>query len=573
MCGIIAYNGTKQALPILIKGLKTLEYRGYDSAGVALHGESITITRSVGTISALTKKVLDLPKISATTGIGHTRWATHGQATLSNTHPHTSGHVTLVHNGVITNFRDIKMRLTQKGITFACETDTEVIAALINHYYQSSPTPLRAIQKALRELQGSWALAIMFNDQPRHIYAAAFHSPLVIGQTTHGILIASDQLAIDAPAQLYEIKDGSIVDVHQSGFETYDMALKPTKPTPIDPVSHLEPTSLGAHPDFMHKEIYDQPAIVKKLLDCYTAPVSTKTPLVLYGCGSAFHAGLAAQYSLQPQGYSVQSVLASDSMAQYTSKKALHVAISQSGETADTLSCFDQLNKRSIHSCALVNSPGSRLAKVARHTYQVMAGQEISVASTKAFTAQLITLHLLFSEAHDELSGLPSLLRNTLRREDAVIKLLQRLDLPPYWLVLGKDELYPIALETALKIREITYLPCFGVPTSEMKHGTHALLGDESMVVFLLPRGDSYDKQRASLDEICARSLNVIVITDEPDYQPVDQTHTVRIPYQNAACQQFSFAVIGQLLAYHLAHKLGRNIDKPRNLAKSVTVE
>lgn len=572
MCGIIAYTGTKSALPVMVDGLKKLEYRGYDSAGVAIKDVRVNIVRSVGDIAALSHK-LARTKLSGLVGIAHTRWATHGAPSLSNTHPHRSGRVTLVHNGVIENYTEIRSELEQKGTKFTSETDSEVIAALINQTIMTTKQPLKAIIQSLRRLQGSWALAILIEGHEQTVFGATNKSPLLVSQTSDGISLVSDIAASAEHSQTYELQSGQIVVCTPGSFEVYDTHL-----TRLDVSKSLLVRDISisvnhtGHDDFMHKEIYDQPGVIKRLLEHYPVSLKVQKSLVLYGCGSAYHAALAARYTLDlPHPIFVE--LASDSLALKTPTKVMAVAISQSGETADTLNCHEALKARGITPSCLVNNTHSRLARQSKDIYPSLAGSEISVASTKAFTAQLLALRLLFGSNRDVLLNLPSLIRQTLTLEPTIKELVASLHISPYWLVLGRDSLYPIALESALKIREITYVPCFAVPTSEMKHGTHALLGPDSTVVFLLNKGETYQKQLSSLEEICARSLNVIVLTDEAGFISSHDVRIIKIPYHNQASQQFSFAVTGQLLAYHLARKLKTNIDKPRNLAKSVTVE
>ena len=569
MCGIIAYTGTEQASPILMRGLRQLEYRGYDSAGVSVNGTTI---RSVGDIAALSRKLAGKPLVG-TTGIAHTRWATHGAPTLSNTHPHTSGAVTLVHNGVLTNYQLIKDKLGP-SVKYLSETDSEVLAALIDFYYTKTKQPLKALSHALQDIEGSWAIAVVFKNHPEKVFGACNKSPLLVAETKTGTVLISDQSAVDIQT-IYELDDHSIVECRPGSFSVFSELLSPKKATKLSYMHAKTSSLIGEHPDFMHKEIFEQTSLAKRLLASYAkTKLAVPHSLSLYGCGSAYHAALAAKYELQPLLQKpIYVELATDESTNFFPPKTTAVAISQSGETADTLSCFDRLLKRGVHSHALVNNESSRLARHAQKVFTLQAGQEVSVASTKAFFAQLLVLRLLCGDQVDHLQDLPALTRRTLALEPTIKLLVSQIDIQDYWLVLGKDSLLPIALETALKIREITYLPCFAVSTSEMKHGTHALLSEQSMTVFFLPSGPSYDKQRASLDEVCARSTNVLVITDSSVLSLPKEAQYIQLPFMNLELQQFSFTIIGQLLAYHLAKKLGRNIDKPRNLAKSVTVE
>lgn len=604
MCGVIGYIGKKRASDILLTGLKRMEYRGYDSAGIATHEKgTVKITKKSGYVKNLELAIASSPH-SGTVGIGHTRWATHGAPTDQNAHPHHIGSTTIIHNGIIENYLELKQKLQTQGYSFESETDTEVFAALIDAHYQATHDPLVAVIEATKEVRGTFGLCVLYDDQPDTIVVARRSSPLLIAQDGDSVFIASDQYALAGKAaQAIVLNDNEIALCHPGQVEITSTTDTTLTQEVLTIQSDERNMSIGGYKHFMQKEIHEQPESVRRALSgrINYAQGSSQlgginlTPkqlrgvrsLLLVGCGTAYHAGLLAKYLLEPLlGIPIQVEVASELRYRDVALTGheLAIAISQSGETADTIACIEELQLKGIPTLGAVNVIGSSIARMVDGGVYMHAGPEISVASTKAFTSQVVVLLLIGlhmarqrnmslaegSEYITALESLPDLITDLLSLEQHIIAEARRFADYPHIMVLGRDTLYPIALEAALKIKEISYIPSSSYPSGEMKHGPIALLHKDMGVVFFLGSGSLYEKSLSNLAEVQARDAQTLVITDNPDYAG---EHVVRIPRSQRIVQPLLFSIASQMLAYHIANTLGHEIDKPKNLAKSVTVE
>jgi glucosamine--fructose-6-phosphate aminotransferase (isomerizing) len=624
MCGIIAYLGKKVAQPILIEGLKRLEYRGYDSAGLALLGnEGIKIKKTSGRISAL-EAMLDEPSKTDTLGIGHTRWATHGEPNTINAHPHPdyTGKIAVVHNGIIENYATLKTWLQKEGVKFASDTDTEVIANLIGYFYSKCNDQQEikyngqhkfewAVQKALRELHGTYGLAILCSDFPDMLIGAKKGSPLILGVGSSEYILASDAAAIvEHTTQALYLSDNEMVTVTRDGFNTKTL----DNITVFKDLSQIEfsldQIELDGFPHHMLKEIFEQP---KALVTCMGGRIDRRNGkiilggvashlreltrarhLVLAACGTAFHAGLVGEFLFEhlariPTGTEYASEFRYRNPI--IEDGTIVIAISQSGETADTLAAVEQAKERGAMVLGIVNVVGSSIARATDAGIYLHAGPEIGVASTKAFTAQVAVLtmlaielgrrkHLSSTEAVyyiDELSQIPDKISLILKQSDHIKGIAAANISRENWLFLGRGFNYPVALEGALKLKEISYIHAEGLPAAEMKHGPIALINDGMPAVFIATVGPQYDKIMGNISEVKARGGKIIVVATEGDEKiksALGQTdHLITVPDAPEILQPMLTVIPLQLLAYHAAVLRGYDVDRPRNLAKSVTVE
>ncbi|HEY6001047.1 MAG TPA: glutamine--fructose-6-phosphate transaminase (isomerizing) [bacterium] len=609
MCGIVGYVGGRTALPILVDGLRRLEYRGYDSAGVAiLDGGEITVCRAVGKIAAL-EAALGAGGVPGTVGIGHTRWATHGRPSEQNAHPHRSGPFVVVHNGIIENHLALKKRLQGRGYAFSSETDTEVVAVLLHSHYRGGDCR-RALARTLAEIEGSYALAILCVEEPGRLFAAREGSPLVIGRGQGEQFLASDVPAlIEHTREVIYLGNGETAVLSREGVDLRDAAGRARRPkvctVPWDPVS----ASRGGYKHFMLKEIHEQPHAV---LDTFRTRVSQEkgrvmldeeaglTPQVLsrirrvrfLACGTSWHAGLVGEHMVERlAGLPAEVDLASE--FRYRGAPAeegvLTVAISQSGETADTRAAFAEARSKGGFRLAVCNVLGSSITREADGVLYTHAGPEISVASTKAFTSQLTALYLLalflgqqrgrlargvVAQHIADLVRLPKLIQRALALDPAMAELGQRFAKSRDCLYLGRGVNYPAALEGALKLKEISYVHAEGYAGGEMKHGPIALIDAELPVVVLAPRDENFRKMYGNLEEVRARHGVVITFTDRAGRDLAAKAECVfTVPRTNPFLTPLLLTVPLQLFAYHLADARGHDVDQPRNLAKSVTVE
>ena len=622
MCGIVAYIGKKAAQPILVEGLKRLEYRGYDSAGLALlGGGAIRITKKRGRIKAL-KEILDEPNPAETFGIGHTRWATHGEPNTINAHPHLdhTGKIAVVHNGIIENYGTIKTWLQNEGVEFASETDTEVIAGLIGYFYANCNEDERlaphngqnrfewAVQRALSELQGTFGLAIVCSDFPTMLIGAKRGSPLILGVGDNEYILASDAAAIvEHTTQAIYLADNEMVTIGREGFHTKTIDNITISKDLQQIEFSLEQIELGGFQNYMLKEIFEQPKALEicmggrvdrqnnriKLggLASYLRDLTRTKRLILTACGTAFHAGLVGEFLFEQLArIPAETEYASEFRHRnpIIEDGTVVIAISQSGETLDTFAAVEEAKERGAKVLGIVNVVGSSIARATDAGIYLHVGPEIGVASTKAFTAQAAVLtmlaielgrrkHISSDDAHrymEELSRIPGKIETILDQSELVREIAAANIDEDNWLFLGRGFNYPVALEGALKLKEISYIHAEGLPAAEMKHGPIALIADGMPAVFIATSGPQYDKIMGNIAEVRARGGRIIAVATEGDEnirRYVD--HLITIPDAPELLQPMLTVVPLQLLAYHAAVLRGQDVDKPRNLAKSVTVE
>ncbi len=607
MCGIVAYIGDKPALPLLLEGLRRLEYRGYDSAGVALvDRDALWMRKQVGRVADLDREVGGAPE--ATVGIAHTRWATHGGITQPNAHPHldAQGRVAVIHNGIIENFSQLRLALEADGVVFRSETDTEVLPHLIAKHLRGDP--LAAVTEALKSVRGTYGIAVLFADFPDEIVVARNGSPLVIGLGDGETLVASDPQAIVAHTrQVLYVQDREIARITRgrADIRTLGGVGVQRQSTRIDDVYGV--ADLDGFPHFMLKEIHEQPAAITRCLAGRVQVEEGNAKLgglnlaprdlvgiervVLLGCGTSHHAGLVGAMAIEAMArIPAQAEIASEFRYRHpiVARDALYLAVSQSGETSDTLGAVEEVMLKGGEVCGLVNVVGSTIARTCGKGVYIHSGPEIAVASTKAFNSQvsaLLVFTLMLARARNlslgqgremarQLQEIPSLVARFLDAPGPIDQAVERLIHAPYVLYLGRGFSFPVALEGALKLKEIAYVPCEAYPGGEMKHGPIAMLSKGSPVVFVIPDDAHRDKAMSNLKEVEARGADVIAIHTEGDDE-IAALSGVSIPIPRTAnwASPLVSVVPLQLMAYRAALALGRDIDKPRNLAKSVTVE
>jgi glucosamine--fructose-6-phosphate aminotransferase (isomerizing) len=609
MCGIVGYVGDQEAVPILMGGLAKLEYRGYDSAGIAvLQDGKIEVRRSVGKLTNLQKSLKD-NGLKGHIGIGHTRWATHGKPSEQNAHPHRSEGCVLVHNGIIENYVPLKQQLKKDGYRFVSETDTEVVAHLIDQHLKKGAKLADAVRAATREIRGSYAIAVISEREPGTLVATRSGCPLVVGRSKQATFVASDVMAMLAYTRdvtYLEESDIAVVtasDVHLTDIEGHPVKRKPTKIT--WDASAIEKSGF---PHFMLKEIHEQP---QTILDTMRGRYSYDTGeadlpdigltqeqfaavgnIWIVACGTSWHAGLVGKYLFEEM---IRTPVQVDIGSEFryrnplVQKDDLFITISQSGETADTLAAAREAKEKGAKVLSIVNVVGSTLARESDGALYIHCGPEIGVASTKAFTAQLTALYLLalhlarvrnvLSVADgkawlDRLVRLPALVERILGREAEIVAIAQRYHKKRNFLYLGRGINYPIALEGALKLKEISYIHAEGYAAGEMKHGPIALIDKDMPVVVLAPKDRLYEKTVSNLMEVKARRAPVIAFVAEGERELGKIADAVfTIPDTHPLLSPILFTIPLQLLAYHIAVLRGTDVDQPRNLAKSVTVE
>jgi len=608
MCGIVGYLGPRQAVPLLIEGLHRLEYRGYDSSGVAvLNGSGVAVLKQSGKLSALEQLLHEQP-ITGTLGIGHTRWATHGPPTTTNAHPHTdqSGKIALIHNGIIENSAVIKKLLVQRGHQFKSDTDSEVLAHLIGECYQGDLE--EAVAQALREVDGAYGIAVICSDEPDVLVAARKGSPLLVGVGDGELFVASDASAILAHTRsVVYLDDGEMVVLGRQGYHIRDL-----EATRIEkPVSEIEwdlaTVERGGYDHFMLKEIFEQPDTIRNTMRGHlleeegTARVSGLNltdddilkihRIVITACGTSWHSGLIGEYMLEEMArIPVEVEYASEFRYRnpVVDENTLVIGISQSGETADTLAAIREAKRRGARTVGLVNVVGSSIAREVDGGIYLHAGPEVGVASTKAFTSQVIALALVTlrfarlrnlsilqgREIIQALKALPAQVQEILDRAHDVEALADRFWRANNALYLGRGVNFPVALEGALKLKEISYIHAEGYPAAEMKHGPIALIDENMPVVFIAPKDAVHGKIVSNMEEVRARGGQVIAIKNDGDDQISRlATATFTIPETNDLLTPILTIVPLQLFSYYVALRRGCNVDQPRNLAKSVTVE
>lgn len=604
MCGIIGAASQRDICKILLEGLKRLEYRGYDSAGIAVMDSAGNIQRLriQGKVQALAD-AMEKSTISGTIGIAHTRWATHGKPCEENAHPHMSNdEIALVHNGIIENHDALRSKLLQQGYEFTSETDTEVAAHLIHYYYQEQEDLLQAVQKAAKEMEGAFALGVIHQHKPREIVAIRKGSPLVVGIGIDEQFIASDALALRSFAQaIIYLDEGDCVRLREGKIQLFDK-----EGTSVErKIQFLESDSLaaskGSYRHFMLKEIYEQPKVVS---DTMEGRVSSKEVLRasfgeraaaifpqikhihIVACGTSYHAGLVARHWLESlTGLPTSVEIASEYRYRdiVIGPDTLFIAVSQSGETADTLAALRKAKESNYLAClAICNVATSTLVREADCVFLTRAGIEIGVASTKAFTTQLLAFLMLATALCQDdratavlaqLQELPASCEKALKMSDEIKTLAATFVSKSHALFLGRGVQYPVALEGALKLKEISYIHAEAYPAGELKHGPLALVDKNMPVIAIAPNDELLDKLKSNLHEVSARGGQLIVFVDDSQIWPANETRLFKVPSCGSWVAPIVYTIPLQLLAYHVAVAKGTDVDQPRNLAKSVTVE
>lgn len=610
MCGIIGYIGARNCLPILIEGLKRLEYRGYDSAGVGIiKNNQIEIIKKKGKVSLLEEEI-DKRKESSNFGIAHTRWATHGEPNEINAHPHVNAEKTImvVHNGIIENFDVLRKTLVQKGYKFYSETDTEVLAHLIDSFMNKGNNLTDSVRFALAEVEGTYGLAIAFAGEPDKIIAAKKGSPLIIGIGDNENFIASDVNAlVSYTSRVVYLEDGEIVEVYKDHFIAKNINDEDIIKKIVEVSTAVNEISRGNYPHFMLKEIMEQPNSVKnsfrgrllfeegtsKLggLYGYEDRIANSERILICGCGTSWHAGLVGEYMIEQfAGIPVEVEYASEFRYRnpIITNRDTAIFISQSGETADTLAAMKEAKRRGALVLGICNVVGSSIARESDAGVYIHAGPEIGVASTKAFTSQIVVLalltiliarkrHLSLIDGQNilrELDKIPDKIRQILELNNEIKRIADEFLNAKNFLYLGRGYNFPVALEGALKMKEISYIHAEGYPAAEMKHGPIALIDENMPTVFIAPQDSVYDKVISNIQEVKARKGKVLAIACQGDNK-IDSIadYSIKIPDTIRMFMPILTSIPLQLLAYHVAVKKGLNVDQPRNLAKSVTVE
>ncbi|MBB4755633.1 glucosamine--fructose-6-phosphate aminotransferase (isomerizing) [Xanthomonas campestris] len=609
MCGIVGAIAGRDVVPVLIEGLKRLEYRGYDSSGIAvLDGDQVRRVRRTGRVAEMAQAA-QAEQFGATLGIGHTRWATHGGVTEANAHPHISAGVALVHNGIIENHEQQREKLRALGYTFESQTDTEVIAHLIHHHLGSAGDLLTALQRTVKELTGAYALAVMSQAEPERFVCARMGCPLLIGVGEGENFVASDVSAIvQATRQVIFLEEGDTAELRRDGVRIFDGNDAPVeRPLHLSDVS-LASLELGPFRHFMQKEIHEQP---RALADTIEAAIDAKGfPASLFGptaeavlrdiegvqilaCGTSYYAGMTARYWIEAiAGLPCSVEIASEYRyrAAYANPKHLIVTISQSGETLDTMEALKYAKSLGhLHTLSICNVPESAIPRASELVCYTRAGAEIGVASTKAFTTQLAVLFQLtmvlgklqgrIGEAEEadyleQLRFLPGSVQHALNLEPQIMTWAERFSVKENALFLGRGLHYPIALEGALKLKEISYIHAEAYPAGELKHGPLALVDAAMPVVVIAPNDRLLEKVKSNMQEVRARGGELFVFADQDShFSESEGVHVIRTPRHAGVLSPVIHTIPVQLLAYHTALARGTDVDKPRNLAKSVTVE
>ena len=611
MCGIVGYIGFRDAYPIIIKGLHRLEYRGYDSAGVSLFDKGLRVYKKAGKVSDLENFVKDV-NLGGTMGMGHTRWATHGAPSDRNSHPHSSGNrkLTIIHNGIIENYGPIKETLLSKGHIFKSDTDTEVLIHLVEDIQNETGFDLReAVRVALTKVIGAYAIVIMSEDEPDLLIAARKGSPMVIGVGKGEYFIASDATPIvEYTKNVIYLNDNEVAYISRENLlvKTIDNQVHTPYIQELD--LKLEALEKGGYDHFMLKEIYEQPRSIR---DCmrgriypqqgkvqlggikeYTDKLKNIDRIIIVACGTSWHAGLVGEYLIEEYArVPVEVEYASEFRYRnpIITEKDLVIAISQSGETADTMAAIELAKEKGATIFGICNVVGASIPRTTHAGVYTHAGPEIGVASTKAFTAQVTVLTLMafytaqqrgtiteskLVEHLTELNTIPELVERALKANEHIKEIARQFKDSTNCLFLGRGSSFPVALEGALKLKEISYIHAEGYPAAEMKHGPIALIDEDMPVVFIATKDSSYEKVISNIQEVKARKGHVIAIVTEGDTEVKGMAdYVVEIPQTDEAFVPLLATIPLQLLAYHIAVMRGCNVDQPRNLAKSVTVE
>ena len=608
MCGIVGYTGEEQAAPILLDGLAKLEYRGYDSAGLAVfNGTEIEVVKAKGRLQALRQLTNDGLAMEGFTGIGHTRWATHGEPSVVNSHPHLNQDKTIavVHNGIIENYQPLRDRMIRKGYTFVSQTDTEVLAHMLDYYYKGDP--LEAISKVLTRVEGSYALGIIFKDHPGKLFAVRKDSPLIVGKAETGCFIASDVPAIlKYTRNVYFIDNMEIVCLDKEGPHFYNLDQEEVEKEISVVEWDLEAAEKGGYEHFMLKEIYEQPKAVRDTisprikddqivideLQMTDEEILNIKKISIIACGSAYHAGVTGKYVMEGLArIPVEVDLASEYRYRnpIVEDNTMVIIISQSGETADSLAALREAKNRGVKVLGIVNVVGSSIAREADNVMYTWAGPEISVATTKAYSTQLAALYLLslhFGKVRGTISGdeykslvqelklLPEKIQSVLGDKERIQWFASKFFASHEIFFIGRGLDYATSLEGSLKLKEISYIHSEAYAAGELKHGTISLIEDGILVAAIVTQPDLYDKMISNIVEVKSRGAYIMALTNDGNYAMEDTANfTVYVP-KTSPWFTTSLAVIPlQLFAYYVSLGKGLDVDKPRNLAKSVTVE
>lgn len=608
MCGIVGYIGKHQAAPIILEGLAKLEYRGYDSTGMAVFdGEKINIQKAAGRLQVLENMTRGGETMPGCVGIGHTRWATHGKPTDINAHPHDNqdGTIAVVHNGIIENYQQLKQRLINRGYKFVSDTDTEVLVQLIDYYYKGNP--LEAITKVLHRVEGSYALGILFADHPEEIFAVRKDCPLIVGTSSEGSFIASDVPAIlKYTREVYYIDNQEVVALKENEIHFYTVDEEEIQKTPSHVDWDAEAVAKGGYEHFMLKEIYDQPRAVRETFEKHMKDGNVEieelhmtdeeirklSRIHIVACGTAYHAGMTAKYVIESMArISVEVDMASEFRYRnpIIEEGALVIVISQSGETADTLQALRDSKARGAKVLGIVNVVGSSIAREADSVMYTWAGPEIAVASTKAYSAQLIALYLLamkfarvkgtiseeeYQQLVFDLRRLPEQIELLLGNKTRIQRFANRYVAAKSVFFIGRGLDYTLSMEGSLKLKEITYMHSEAYAAGELKHGPISLIEDGTLVMASLTQEDLYKKTISNIREVKSRGAFVLALTTA-GHDDIEDTadYVLYIPQTNKYFTNSLAIIPFQMFAYYVSIGKGLDVDKPRNLAKSVTVE
>ncbi len=612
MCGIVGYVGEEQAAPILLEGLSKLEYRGYDSAGIAVRNETsgdISIVKAKGRLKILSEKTDNGRSVHGTCGIGHTRWATHGEPSENNAHPHCTDDrsVVLVHNGIIENYQELKDKLVKSGYTFYSQTDTEIAVKLVDYYYKKTGTPLEALTRSMLRIRGSYAFGVMFHDHPGKLYAARKDSPLIIGRSSSGSLIASDVPAIlDKTRNVYYIDNMEIAELTKDEVHFYNIDREEVQKEIVEIKWDAESAEKGGYEHFMLKEIHEQPKAVQDMIGAYVKDgvidfsevgleeetLKNVERIYIVACGSAYHVGMAGKYVLEDLArIPVEVDLASEFRYRnpIIAQNALVIVVSQSGETADSLAALRLMKDRGVPVMGIVNVVGSSIARESDYTLYTYAGPEISVATTKAYSTQLIAMYLLaiqaakekemidedrYAELLTEMETLPSKIQKTLDDKERIQWFASKYANARDIFFIGRGLDYAISLEGSLKMKEISYIHSEAYAAGELKHGPISLVENGILVVGVLTQSALFEKTLSNMVEVKSRGAYLMGLTTYGNYNIEDTADfSVYVPKTEEYFTTSLAIVPLQLMGYYVSVAKGLDVDKPRNLAKSVTVE
>ena len=603
MCGIIGYVGKENAVPIIMDGLKKLEYRGYDSAGIAIYGKTgFNLVKQKGRLSALEERLAGSP-LEGRMGIGHTRWATHGEPSDINSHPHVGSQnkIAVVHNGIIENYKQLKERLEHRGVTFVSQTDSEVIAQLAEHYYGGDL--MDAVIHVSNAVEGSYALGVMCVDEPDTLIAIKKDNPLIIGVAGHGHFIASDVPAVlKHTNKVYYLNDKEIAVLKEGSVQFFNLDREPLQKRIETVTWSLDSAEKGGYPHFMLKEIMEQPKVLHDTIQSAVKNGENKNriddvdftrfnKIVITACGSAYNAGVVARYVFERLcRIPVEVELASEFRYKdaIIDEKTLVILVTQSGETADTIAAMREAKNRGAVTLAVVNVVGSTIAKEADHCLFTAAGPEIAVATTKAFSAQVVLLYILAihfavllgqltreaeQEYFSEIASLPGKISRILEQVDTIQKYASTCIGYKSIFFIGRNIDYAIALEGSLKLKEISYIHSEAYAGGELKHGTISLVEEDTLVVAISNCGRLYGKIMSNAEQVISRGAKVLLIGNCPDAVETDKLSYISLPQGHELFSPSLSVIVLQLFSYYVAANKGLDIDKPRNLAKSVTVE